>query len=282
MKKIIYTLLLMIASFNAVAQFIVDAGNDHYFCETDTSFQLGGNPTITGGTTPYQIKWETTFQYSSTFADFTASYFLDDSTATNPIYTHDNIVDVLHFYLTVTDAIGMTAYDTVSIYPSSFSYTLGQCVEMITQGDTVSIGTSAYGGIGTLNYAWSPNYNISDTTSESPEVWPDTSMTYFCIITDSIGCLAGSDCRFWVFPVNTNDVKRLITKVYPNPTNGLLTLESTEITQVWLTDITGKVVWQDDKFQGQTLDISFLENGLYFLKLQNSKGETGVFKILRE
>ena len=63
MKKIIYTFLFITAYFGAMAQFTIDAGTDHYFCETDTSFQLGGNPAITGGTAPYQITWETTFQY---------------------------------------------------------------------------------------------------------------------------------------------------------------------------------------------------------------------------
>ncbi len=281
MKHIFYTFLFVTISFGAFAQITVDAGADHYFCETDTSFQLGGNPTIVGGTPPYQIKWETTFQYGIG-STFTAAYFLDDTSAANPTYTHDNIVDVLYFHLIVTDSLGVTAYDTVSIYPSSFVATLGQCVHMIEQGDTVSLVTHVSGGIEPLTYQWTSNYNISDTSISNAEVWPDTSFTYNCIITDVIGCTTGDNCYIWVFPTKTAEAKTLSAKIYPNPTNGFLTIEAAEINQVSISDMTGKVVYYDNQFRGQNVDISFLENGLYFLKVQNSKGEVGVFKVIRK
>ena len=36
-------------------------------------------------------------------------------------------------------------------------------------------------------YAWSPNYNIDDSTSRTPSAWPDTATTYTVILADTFG-----------------------------------------------------------------------------------------------
>lgn len=60
--------------------------------------------------------------------------------------------------------------------------------------------------------------------------------------------------------------------VYPNPTRGELTVTLPEGSyNLQLTDVTGKLVadFGSNKQSTQTLDISHLENGMYFLKIYN-------------
>jgi hypothetical protein len=65
-------------------------------------------------------------------------------------------------------------------------------------------------------------------------------------------------------------------RVFPNPTDGLVLLElSGEIVpvSVSISDLTGRVLRVFSCTEQQTtLDLSFLETGLYDLKLWNDKG----------
>ena len=65
--------------------------------------------------------------------------------------------------------------------------------------------------------------------------------------------------------------------VYPNPTNNLLNLtfnESTEVQQITLMDLQGKVVYNNTSVQENTLQIntSELSEGLYMLNVQTNNG----------
>lgn len=67
--------------------------------------------------------------------------------------------------------------------------------------------------------------------------------------------------------------------VYPNPTNGVLSIESTvqESVNIHVLDITGKVVLEEYLFANDrtTLDLSSYESGMYFVRLVNdSKSKT--------
>lgn len=50
-------------------------------------------------------------------------------------------------------------------------------------------------------FAWSPNYNINDTTIYNPRISPDTSMTYYLDYNDSNGC-QGFDSIFITVNIN--------------------------------------------------------------------------------
>lgn len=65
-------------------------------------------------------------------------------------------------------------------------------------------------------------------------------------------------------------------EVFPNPTNGLLIVESTKpnLEEVRLFDAFGKLVLQQDlqKQNLQTMDIRFVPNGIYFAKIKTANG----------
>jgi len=64
--------------------------------------------------------------------------------------------------------------------------------------------------------------------------------------------------------------------IYPNPSNGRFTIDVTDqtITDLQIFDISGKMVYHEQiVYSGDSkkMDLSYLKNGVYFLKLSNSK-----------
>jgi len=71
-------------------------------------------------------------------------------------------------------------------------------------------------------------------------------------------------------------------KLYPNPTQGVININSKEIIDSFkITDITGKMVMKN-KITGplNKIDISILDNGIYFLTIKSDKAQR-VIKILK-
>ena len=82
----------------------------------------------------------------------------------------------------------------------------------------------------------------------------------------------GALCHFAVVQedMSVNDSQSGILQVFPNPTDNLLTVQtnSEKISQMQLTDFTGKVVWTSFQIENETrIDTSHLPNGVYILKL---------------
>ena len=53
------------------------------------------------------------------------------------------------------------------------------------------------------NYAWYPNYNISDTTIANPQVFNEVDTTYYVIVTDSNACVNTDSITIVVNPLPT-------------------------------------------------------------------------------
>lgn len=77
-------------------------------------------------------------------------------------------------------------------------------------------------------------------------------------------------------------LKNLI-KVYPNPTNNYINLsvsEKVKLNKINLYNVIGKTVLKI-KPKSKSIDISSLNNGIYFLKVEDEIGNKGTFKILK-
>ena len=71
--------------------------------------------------------------------------------------------------------------------------------------------------------------------------------------------------------------------LYPNPTNGLLTITSSEspIIRIEIGDLVGRVIWRDETKENTVrVDISGLPNGVYFAKVTTTNGES-VRKVVK-
>jgi hypothetical protein len=82
------------------------------------------------------------------------------------------------------------------------------------------------------------------------------------------------------FALETAEIASTDISVFPNPTNGLLHIKTTEIIKSTVVyDISGRKVWASNQ---NTIDISSFNRGLYILKVVNSKGQQYTSKILKQ
>lgn len=72
--------------------------------------------------------------------------------------------------------------------------------------------------------------------------------------------------------------------VFPNPTESLLTFQTNQediIKSISVTDISGKTILNITNIQRNTLDVSSLENGVYFLRIFSADG-LGIVKFVKK
>ena len=157
-----------------------DAGNDVQICSTaNTIVTLGGNPTPTGGTAPYSYSW-------------TPSASLNSTNVSNPFATP---VATTGYRVTVTDAKGCTATDSVTITINTSPVVFAGNDTIVCAGSAVVVGgtPTATGGFSPYNYSWSPTIAISNSTASNPVTNPTTNTTYSVIVTDAKGCTASNN-----------------------------------------------------------------------------------------
>lgn len=72
--------------------------------------------------------------------------------------------------------------------------------------------------------------------------------------------------------LDINDITQEIIALYPNPTNGMVNIENAEGFQVEIYNLLGKVILRKANIsQQETIDLSNLTSGVYYVKLQNEK-----------
>ena len=69
-------------------------------------------------------------------------------------------------------------------------------------------------------------------------------------------------------------------QVWPNPTTGTLHIEADEIDKVEVHNVLGQLLLQAEK--PETIDLSHLEKGVYFLTISNKNGTKAVTKVIKE
>jgi hypothetical protein len=73
--------------------------------------------------------------------------------------------------------------------------------------------------------------------------------------------------------LSVEDNMILNVKLYPNPTSGQLNIEAVDMTLVSVYDLVGQCAMQMSAKDGQaTLDMSQLQNGIYFVKVSTVNG----------
>jgi hypothetical protein len=195
-----------------------------------------------------------------------------------------------NYQLLITNAAGDTiALDSTIMIVGSCYYAQAGNDSLICKGDSLQIGSQHYSFV---DYAWWPNFMISDTAVGNPMVWPDTITWYYLQLTDTMGNISYDSVLVDVqictgIKVISAPLNHLV-RVHPNPANNSITFEFSTInskTEISIYDIFGKEIMHKDFSDKKTftLNISALSGGLYFYKVYNTaSGKTESGKFIKE
>ena len=111
-------------------------------------------------------------------------------------------------------------------------------VEIVFDGVNLSKGQTQPAGVTVTNYEW-------NTNESTQSILPQGNGQYWLIVTDNQGCI--SDTAFYNLTSLNNDlVSDNLLKIYPNPTNGYLFIESEKnINEVLIYNNLGELVLND-------------------------------------
>lgn len=164
----------------------------------------GGNPTASGGTSPYTYNW-------------TPATALSDSAVANPTLSGLGTTTVYH--VLVTDAHGCTATDsaTVTVTGGTISVTISAIGDRTwCFGTNSSITLTAHpsgGSGGPYTFLWVPSSYLS-TTTDSTTVASPTPVgvySYTVVVTDHLGCQGSANAPITVLAVPSAVITALDT-----------------------------------------------------------------------
>ncbi len=144
------------------------------------------------------------------------------------------------------------------------------------------------------------NINLPDSTSNSSgskgyvqyRVKPKTNLPAGTIIDNkayiyfdyNAPIITNTSHNTYALITGINNVNKAEFTIYPNPTSGMITIsaERTAATMnVSVHNVVGDVVFESKNLQGKTqLDLSYLCNGVYFVKVTLPEGKTSTYKLV--
>ena len=285
-KYLFSFLLLSILSLHMHAQCMVDAGNDTAVCTWNGQYKIMLKPRILAGEAPFSFKWTCRDSLTPGLI-FTASDFLDDTTAQNPTLI-DISFEALALTLEVTDAKNNSCSDTVKVYFSQYWISLDDKYAYIQPGESAALYTSVHGGLPPLTYSWTPGNSLSDSTDVNAFASPVVSTTYYLTVTDSIGCQVQD--VFYVI-VTASAIHSVHGEdeidIFPNPVPAHqplnLVWEGIKAEKVIVTDGHGKTVLKENVYPGTNkIDLAGLVPGIYFYRLMSKHGLEGEGKFMKQ
>ncbi len=179
--------------------------------------------------------------------------------------------------------------DTVHLYNSTgcdsatiLNLTINQRTINLGKDTSVCIGKpfTINAGSGFISYLW-------NTGSVNPSIVVDTTGKYAVFASDANKCTATDTINVTFIKCgNTGiqDISNDKVKIFPNPSNGKLNINSNQdIAHINVYDITGKAVYKQEytnKINQTEIDLSAINNGIYFIAVQSANGEISKSKIV--
>lgn len=145
---------------------VADAGDTLFRCR-NVPFFIGGNPTGPFGST---YLW-------------TPSDGLSNTTVANPLVSLDGDME---YQVQVTDDIGCSSVDSAFVF--IFQVDISAEDILACQGERVVLSATSVNNRDSVTYSWIPTVGLSDSTSPTPTVTVDTTITYWVEATDLAGC----------------------------------------------------------------------------------------------
>ena len=248
---------------SSCTSYTVPSGDETYdvvgtFTVNDTILNAGGCDSIL--TITYTIEGPATSSITETACKtYTVSSGDETYTALGTYSVEDTLTSI---------ATGCDSIITINLTIESPDVTVS------VSGITLTAATAG------VTYQWidcSDNSPITGATG--PSFTPQADGSYAVIISDG-PCSDTSACET-VAGLNTTEFEEIDVLVYPNPSNGIITVQSNSADpiKVEIIDVSGKVIVLIQAENGNpTIDLSAFEKGMYFLRLQ--QGESTAIRTI--
>lgn len=145
---------------------------------------MGGNRNICEFDTIHIAPVVSPFWYTGYIYNWTPGTFLDDSVATNVVFTAG---DTTKLVLVVTTPAGCSGADSAIIYKYNGNFASMKTDTVLCPGDSVKLFPLSTEP-GPTTYVWHPATFIDDSTAGTPVIRPITSLSYTGIATSQYGC----------------------------------------------------------------------------------------------
>src|SRR3989338_975414 len=237
-------------------------GTDVNGCEDNDTVQVIVNtlPLVDAGPDQVICIGENTILAGNGAVSYTWNNGVTDNTVFNPATTQSYIV-------TGTDANGCEDNDTVQVTVNALPVIdLGE--DTVTCANYGPVVLNA--GAGFAAYLWNNNATTATLSATATG-------TYFVAVTDQNGCQNSDAIVVTVDPCLGLNEQAIDLALFPNPTTGLLTIESSSAApmQVELMNTAGQILLTSLE---TTIDLSTVAAGTYLLRVQQGN-ETHVFRI---
>ncbi|MBL7931156.1 MAG: T9SS type A sorting domain-containing protein [Bacteroidia bacterium] len=226
------------------------------------TLQISGNTTVCKG-------------QSTTLLAQGAGVYSWNGTAPNPVYSGTPTMDTT-YYVTGGNSFGCysTVYVPIHVTPLP--------VLVITGDTSICIGeSSVLYASGADSYNW-----IGIANSSTASVSPTINTTYTVIGINNPGsCTSSAVITVEVIDCTDTGLEELLSqngiRVFPNPSSGTLFIEASEINELILSDLSGKIIFTKKLEPGShSLDLSSLADGYYLLNVRNDKA-SNTYKLLK-
>ena len=153
---------------------------------------------------------------------------------------------------------------------ADFSVSNNGLTATFTDGSTTS---------GSGNYWWTFGDIIGVSLDQNPTYTYLVAGSYTACLWVTDTCGVDSNCQtVTVATVGISDIHRSGLEIFPNPTNGFLTVKGLT-GKALVYDIYGRLV---KIMEGPSLDLIDFSNGIYFIRLSDEQGRVLTAKVVKE
>ena len=171
--------------------------------------------------------------------------------------------------LTATNAAGSASYSSTFSVNAPPNVSITALDTVLCPGESINLA-----GSGATSYSWLPTTGLSSSTISNVTASPVVTTTY--VLTGaSNGCTAKDSIQILVSCVGINALSNDLIKIYPNPTNSLITIDLGALGSenfIEIVDEKGALIFSKlthDK--SQNVDLSKFENGMYTISITTNR-----------
>ena len=138
------------------------------------------------------------------------------------------------------------------------------------------------GTVTTLN-AGNPGASYLWNTGETTQtIIADSAGKYYVTVTNQSGCAGSDTLMVGMVGIHEGVVSKGSIKIYPNPNNGLFTIDLLEDRQVEIVNVLGEKIREQLLVKGKNqINLEDKANGIYFVKIKYDYGQETI-KIIKE